>query len=135
MIERPDRATGTVREWLRYAEEDLGVAERESARGTGAYHTICFLCQAAAEKLLKAHLIGRGWTVERTHGIVALLEFCAEYDPYWRDLAPDGAVLNEYIVAGRYPGDLALEGIGEAEAREALQAVRRIRDRVRQELL
>jgi hypothetical protein len=57
------------------------VAERESARGTGAYHTICFL------------------------------------------------------VAGRYPGDLALEGIGEAEAREALQAVRRIRDRVRQELL
>lgn len=135
MSERPDRATGTVREWLRYAEEDLGVAERESARGTGAYHTICFLCQAAAEKLLKAYLIGRGWTLERTHDIVALLEFCAEYDPSWRDLAPDGAVLNEYIVAGRYPGDLALEGIGEAEAREALQAVRRIRDRVRQELL
>ena len=81
MSGRPDRATGTVREWLRYAEEDLGVAERESARGTGAYHTICFL------------------------------------------------------VAGRYPGDLALEGIGEAEAREALQAVRRIRDRVREELL
>ena len=52
MSERPDRATGTAREWLRYAEEDLGVAERESARGTGAYHTICFLCQAAAEKLL-----------------------------------------------------------------------------------
>jgi HEPN domain-containing protein len=135
MSERPDRATGTVREWLRYAEEDLGVAERESARGTGAYHTICFLCQTAAEKLLKAYLIGQGWTLERTHDIVALLEFCAEYDPAWRDLAPDGAVLNEYIVAGRYPGDLALEGIGEAEAREALQAVRRIRDRVRQELL
>ena len=135
MSERPDRATGTVREWLRYAEEDLGVAERESARGTGAYHTICFLCQAAAEKLLKAYLIGQGWTLERTHDIVALLEFCAEYDPAWRDLAPDGVVLNEYIVAGRYPGDLALEGIGEAEAREALQAVRRIRDRVRQELL
>jgi HEPN domain-containing protein len=111
------------------------VAERESARGTGVYHTICFLCQAAAEKLLKAYLIGRGWTVERTHDIVALLEFCAEYDPYWRDLAPDGVVLNEYMLAGRYPGDLALEGIGEAQAREALQAVRRIRDRVRQELL
>jgi HEPN domain-containing protein len=112
MSERPDRATRTVREWLRYAEEDLGVAERESARGTGAYHTICFLCQAAAEKLLKAYLIGRGWTLERTHDIVALLEFCAEHDPYWRDLAPDGAVLIEYILAGRYPGDLALEGIG-----------------------
>ncbi len=112
------------------------MAERESARGTGAYHTICFLCEAAAEKLLKAYLIGQaGGPWSGRIDLVALLEFCAEYDLAWRDLAPDGAVLNEYIVAGRYPGDLALEGIGEAEAREALQAVRRIRDRVRQELL
>jgi hypothetical protein len=39
-------------------------------------------------------------------------------------LAPDGALLNEYIVAGRYPGDIAWEQIGDAEALEAAQRIR-----------
>jgi hypothetical protein len=34
------------------------------------------------------------------------------------------------IVSGRYPGDLTSEGIGQPEAEEALQAVRRIHARV-----
>jgi hypothetical protein len=43
----------------------------------------------------------------------------------------EGAILNEYIVAGRYPGDIAFEPIGRAEAQEALDATRCIRARVR----
>jgi hypothetical protein len=42
----------------------------------------------------------------------------------------EGAVLNEYIVPERSPGDLAFEGIGQPEAEEALQAVRRMYARV-----
>ena len=68
--------------------------------------------------------------LERTHDVVALLELCAAYDANWRDLMDAGAVLNEYIVSGRYPGDLTFEGIGQPEAEEALQAVRRIHARV-----
>ena len=49
---QPERPVETVQEWLRYAEEDLGVAAREFEQGSTAYHTMCFLCQAAAEKLL-----------------------------------------------------------------------------------
>jgi HEPN domain-containing protein len=127
---QPERPAETVREWLRYAEEDLGVAAREFEQGSTAYHTMCFLCQAAAEKLLKAYLIARGWTLERTHDVVALLELCAAHDANWRDLVDEGAVLNEYIVSGRYPGDLAFEGIGHPEVEEALQAARRIYARV-----
>jgi len=41
-----------------------------------------FLCQAAAEKLLKGLLIAQGWSLERTHDVVALLELCAAYDHY-----------------------------------------------------
>ena len=51
----------TPREWVRYAEEDMGVAEREMQSKTLAYHTICFLCQSAAEKFLKGYLIAQGW--------------------------------------------------------------------------
>jgi hypothetical protein len=51
------RPVETPREWLRYAEGDLGVAEREMAYEAPAYHTVCFLCQSAAEKLLKGYLV------------------------------------------------------------------------------
>jgi hypothetical protein len=46
-------------------------------------------------------------------------------------MAADGAVLNEYIVDGRYPGDIVFEDIGRTEAREALDIARRIGERVR----
>jgi len=74
MSGQPEMPVETVREWLRYAEEDLGVAGRE--------------------------------------------------------LVDDGALLNEYIVSGRYPGDLAFEEIDQPEAEEALGALRRIHARV-----
>jgi len=121
----------TPREWLRYAEEDMGVAERELQSKTPAYHTICFLCQSAAEKFLKGYLIAQGWTLEKTHDIAALLEWCADFDADLGGMAAEGAVLNEYIVAGRYPGDIVFEDIGKPEAEEALEATRRIRARVR----
>ena len=39
--------------------------------------------------------------------------------------------MNEYIVDGRYPGDLAHEKIGATEAKEALSIARRIKETVR----
>ncbi len=130
MSDRPDRPVETPREWLRYAEQDLRVAEWALQDEMPACHTICFLCQSAAEKFLKGYLIAQGWTLEKTHDIVTLLGVCAEYDAEWEALEPDGIVLNEYIVAGRYPGDIIFEDIGLAEAREALDAARRISARV-----
>jgi len=120
----------TPREWLRYAEGDLAVAEREIESETPTYHTICFLCQSAAEKFLKGYLIAQGWTLEKTHDILQLLETSVPYDSELGQMVAEGAALNEYITAGRYPGDIAFEDIGKAEAAEALGAVRRIRARV-----
>lgn len=48
-----DRPSETVDRWLRYAEGDLTVAEHEMQRPSPVYHTVCFLCQSAAEKFLK----------------------------------------------------------------------------------
>ncbi len=45
-------------------------------------------------------------------------------------MVDEGIILNEYIIAGRYPEDLAYEQLGAKEAREAINAVRKIRDRV-----
>ena len=133
--ELPKRPVDTPAEWLRYAAENLAVAERELAYEEPAFHTICFLCQSAAEKYLKGFLIAQGWSLERTHDIVVLLGLCADYAPAFSDLLTDGAVLNEYIVAGRYPGDLAYEGIGRIEADEAVATVRRIRELVMERMM
>jgi len=131
MNDQPNHPVETPREWLRYAEGDLSVAEREMQSQMPVYHTICFLCQSAAEKFLKGYLISQGWTLEKTHDVVELLELCADYDVELGTMIAEGAVLNEYIVAGRYPGDIAFEDIGKAEAEEALDAAWRIRVRVR----
>ena len=132
MNDQPKRPVETPQEWLRYAEADLGVAERELLTGEPAYHTICFLCQGAAEKFLKGYLIAQGWMLEKTHDIVELLEFCADFDAELGTLIAEGAVLNEYIVAGRYPGDLTFEEIRETQAEEALEAARHIQGRVKE---
>jgi HEPN domain-containing protein len=130
MSDQPKYPVETPKEWLRFAQEDFGVAEREMQHTKPAYHTICFLCQSAAEKFLKGFLIAHGWKLQKTHDIVTLLEFCTDYDAELGTLVQEGIILNEYIVAGRYPDVLAFEDIGQAQAEEALVAARCIRKRV-----
>jgi len=127
MNDQPKPPVDTPARWIRFAEGDLAVAEREMENTEPVHHTVCFLCQSAAEKFLKGYLIAQGWTLERTHDIVALLGYCVAYDSQWSDYFADGAVLNEYIVAGRYPGDITTESIGKREAKEALRSAQRIR--------
>ena len=42
------RPVETPAEWLRFAEENLAVAQREKGYEQPAHHTICFLCHSAA---------------------------------------------------------------------------------------
>lgn len=117
----------TPREWFEYAEGDLRVAELSIRADTLAYHTGCFLCQAAAEKFLKGFLIACGWELQKTHDILVLLAACVRYDAKFGGLLAEGQLLNDYITAGRYPGDIGIAHIGQAEAEEAVQAAKRIR--------
>jgi HEPN domain-containing protein len=127
---QPKHPVETPRAWLRYAESDLGVARREIVSETPAYPTICFLCQSATEKFLKGFLIAQGWSLEKTYDLVKLLALCADYDAELGAMVAEGAALNEYIVAERYPGDITFEEIGQAQAKEALDAAQRIGNRV-----
>ena len=133
MSDRKKRPVETPAAWFRFADENLAVAEREMATDSPAHHTVCFLCQGASEKYLKGYLIAQGWDLEKTHDLVALLTRCADHEERFAALREGGAVLNEYIVAGRYPGDVAHEEIGAAEAEEAVAITRRIKDVVRSE--
>lgn len=128
MTDLGSRPVGTPGEWLRFAEENLGVARREMTYERPAYHTVCFLCHSGAEKYLKAYLISRGWTLKKTHDLLELLDLCEEYDPAFDSLVGDGSILNEYSVTGRYPGDISFDAFSEDNVREAVRAAERIHD-------
>ncbi len=112
----------TVGEWLKFA-----VAGHELERDDAACNTICFLCQEAAEKYLKAYLISKGWVLKKTHDIVELLEYCSDYDDDFNQLVEAGRILNDYIVEGRYPGDISFETIEIVQAQEAYKVVKYIK--------
>lgn len=131
MSEPEKRPVDTPQAWFRYAEGDLHVAERDLQSEMPAYATICFLCQSAAEKFLKGLLIAQGWPLVKTHDLTRLMDLCQIYNLDFGELRADGDLLNEYITAGRYPGDLlAADSIGRVEAEEAITAAKRIRARV-----
>ncbi len=45
MSDQPKRPVETPREWLRYSDDDMTVAEREMQAKMPVYHVICFLSE------------------------------------------------------------------------------------------
>ncbi|MFO7903381.1 MAG: HEPN domain-containing protein [Planctomycetota bacterium] len=65
-------------DWCRIAEKDLWRAhhllKEDDAEGAG------FFLQQGIEKLLKAFLLQRGWTLKRVHDLEVLLNAALHYD-------------------------------------------------------
>lgn len=92
-------------EWISKAEGDYLVAKREMrARKYQNFDAICFHCQQAVEKYMKAYLLKNGVDFPKTHNLIELLELCLPLDGSFeiqRDLLLE---LNQYGVRYRYPG-------------------------------
>lgn len=123
-----------VREWLALAGENLLYAKDGMKANYAPYHTVCFLCQGSGEKYLKAYLIAKGWELEKIHDLEQLVEYAMDYDHSFDELFPSAEILDEYITAGRYPGDISFEAIGKANAAEAIAAAEHIEKFVLQKL-
>jgi len=106
-----------ARRWLATAEEDLLGATAMLERDDVAPRLACFLAQQAAEKALKARLIGRGIAFPRIHDLLALRALMRSDMPAGLDDA-DLAELSAWAVEARYPGDLP-----DATAADACTAV------------
>ena len=115
-----------VKDWLKFARENLLFAKAGLTEDFSPFHTICFLCQGSAEKYLKAFLIWNGWELIKIHDLSKLVNICLDYDDSFETLFEAAELLNEYITEGRYPGDLAFENIDKENAREAIGAAEQI---------
>lgn len=111
-----------VARWLRYARDDLKVAEMILEHGQ-VPRAACFNAQQCAEKAIKGSLIFLQIGYPKTHNIQLL---CERLPDGWT-LAEDPARfsgLSDWAVEPRYPGDLleATEEDAKAAVEEAREA-------------
>ena len=115
-----------IRQWLLKADEDLLVVNTLIEQNFSAKASICFHCQQAAEKYLKAFLIAHDKDFPKTHSIEYLLAACSAIDEAFKQLDPVN--LSDFGVGARYPGDLYLPS--EKEVMTYKEIVMRIKELV-----
>lgn len=118
-----------IRQWVEKAENDLKNATHTLKLGRDCpTDTVCFHAQQCVGKYLKALLVWEGKDISKTHHIDALMRMLpATLRP---DLSPyEQALLTDYAVSTRYPGDY--DAIPLSEAKRAVQLARRVRSHVR----
>lgn len=121
-----------VRQWARYADEDLDLARQALTMGAKCPHRlVAYHAQQCAEKYLKAYLVHRCADFPFTHSISFLLELCRDFVT-WPDSLGDADVLTRFAIKARYPGE-ETEVSGE-KARMGVDLATRVRGVVRQGL-
>jgi HEPN domain-containing protein len=117
------------REWVEKAEGDFATARREKrARWSPNPAAACFHAQQCAEKYLKALLQEADTPFPKTHDLEALLDLLVASQPDLAQMREALAVLTEYAVAFRYPGERATPGM----AADALRHATRVRNTARE---
>ncbi|MBU4233269.1 MAG: HEPN domain-containing protein [Desulfobacterales bacterium] len=117
-----------VRQWLARADDDLDAAKFLFAPGKSFFAAICFHCQQAAEKYLKALLTWHQIEFPKTHDLELLLSLIASTDSALASSLTEVALLNPYGVEIRYPGDVP-ETTGK-DAEEAMRLADKVQEAI-----
>jgi HEPN domain-containing protein len=114
--------------WTEKAAQDLDAAEVLMQHKPPLLHPVCFHCQQASEKYMKAFLTYRQVEFPKTHNIRELLDLAATVDAELAEELMPAAILTPYGVESRYPGDLPEPS--RAESVEALALARQVAEAV-----
>ena len=114
-----------INSWIKKAEKDLLAAEHELSFLNGVTESICFHCQQAVEKFLKAYLVFLGIPFTKTHEIGELVTKCENKDKEISAFKEVADKLTDYAIGVRYPEEL-LEPTLE-EAKEAFEIANKMR--------
>jgi HEPN domain-containing protein len=122
-----------VLRWIKKAESDLKIVEYLIDSKDAPLDALCFHCQQAIEKYLKAYLTWIDIRVKKTHDLEAILNLCIKNSKAFERLERDKIVeLTIYSVEVRYPEEeieVTLEN-----AREAYDTAKKVKDLVIKEL-
>lgn len=116
-----------TRERLRKAESDLRVAKLLARHKPKPNDQICFHCQQAVEKYLKALLQEGGLSIPRTHDLEDLHDLLAPAYPQLGVSKSRLGTMTDYAVGYRYPGMHATSGNTKSSLRLAEQVRLKVR--------
>lgn len=103
-----------LQQWLFRANEDLQAANLMSNEADSFTSTICFHCQQAVEKYLKAFLVLHKTEFRKTHDVEHLLILCQKIDnKLFKDI--ELGDINDFGVDIRYPDDFYLPTVKETK--------------------
>jgi HEPN domain-containing protein len=117
-------------EWVSKAEADMATVGALSKAKPALHDVVCFHCQQAAEKYLKAMMQESGLPVPRIHSLDQLLLLLLPVDATLGPLRRGLKKLSRYAVEYRYPGASA----NARQVKAALRLALRVREAIRQRL-
>jgi HEPN domain-containing protein len=114
-----------ARAWTAKAESDLVAACDLLRVHSTSCDVICFLCQQAGEKYLKAVMVALADVPPRTHDLAEVVRLLARRSPDFGQLSQDANALSPFAVELRYPG--VGQAVSQAESQQAVAAACRIK--------
>jgi HEPN domain-containing protein len=127
MNEYEQRKKKVVLRWLQKAESDIKVARHILEMDDPPTDAICFHCQQAIEKYLKAFLTCHDVQVKKTHDLGMLLEMCLEIDKEFESMDKGKiASLTPFAVEIRYPDEIYTPTID--ESKNALETALKVKE-------
>ena len=98
-----------AKRWLRLADFDLRTVRLLFSDHPIMVEEICYHCEQAVEKYLKAFLVFQGVEdLPRIHDCGRLCRLCAEYDEDFKEILASCEMFTPYSTQVRYPSDLEL---------------------------
>lgn len=125
-MDKHDVIDHLVKQWIKIAERDLLTAKQGSESDDIITDTVCFHCQQAAEKYLKAYLVFKQIEFSKTHSIMTLLNLCATVDSSFKECLSEADDLTDYAVEIRYPDDWYEPTID--ETKQAFQILLKVKE-------
>lgn len=99
-----------VKEWRQFAEMDfLSAAHLFKTMRPIPYEIICYHCQQATEKNIKAIILSKSGILQKTHDLGLLLDLLSEKIEIPEGIYDSCDNLTPYGVKARYPQELYLE--------------------------
>ncbi|MBN1798032.1 MAG: HEPN domain-containing protein [Spirochaetales bacterium] len=106
-----------VKAWIIKANNDMRAATilLESGEKDLPNDAICFHCQQAVEKYLKAFLVFKSERINLTHNLADLVKACMKHDERFKEILEKAEMLTPFAIEIRYPDDMLLPSLSETK--------------------
>lgn len=114
-----------INEWLRFSNMDLDSAKYLLENMHPApLEVICYHCQQAAEKFIKAVIISFDIEIEKTHDLVRLINILRKSTEIPEIIVDSAEMLTQFATKSRYPQSFFVD---EGQTRNAILHAERIK--------